>query len=173
MTGFRNLHGCVVIFSVHALSLQPFFPPLSAVAERECRPRGFGRSAERRTPRAAFPAYAGRQGKLARNSSTLFSLALKAQRKKLCKKETPGEGVSPTAVGDKGRGPLTAPPFEKGGRKLFASVIVSFLQSKGVFRRSRRKRRISFAEPHFNRWCVSTDWLSALADQKAPHILFS
>jgi hypothetical protein len=33
------------------------------------------------------------------------------------------EEVSPSADGDKGYAPLTAPPFEKGGRKLSADVI--------------------------------------------------
>ncbi|MDD6259533.1 MAG: hypothetical protein PUA74_00400 [Clostridiales bacterium] len=30
------------------------------------------------------------------------------------------EGISPPAGGDKGYAPSTAPPFEKGGRKLFS-----------------------------------------------------
>jgi len=40
------------------------------------------------------------------------------RKEKALQKETPFEGISPSAEGDKGCAPLTAPPFEKGGRKL-------------------------------------------------------
>jgi hypothetical protein len=37
-------------------------------------------------------------------------------------------GVSATAVADKGYSPLTSPPFEKGGRKLFLLGAVRSLK---------------------------------------------
>jgi hypothetical protein len=49
----------------------------------------------------------------------LFSLAKKAQRKKLSKKESAEEIISPSADGDKGYAPLTAPPFWKRRAKIF------------------------------------------------------
>jgi len=52
-----------------------------------------------------------------------FSLQKEAQRKSY-QKETPIRGISPVATGEEGSAPSTAPPFEKGGRKLFIKMIV-------------------------------------------------
>jgi len=60
------------------------------------------------------------------NSTNLlatFSLQKEAQRKSY-QKETPIRGISPVATGKEGSAPSTAPPFEKGGRKLFVKMIV-------------------------------------------------
>ena len=46
-----------------------------------------------------------------------FFFGTRGAKKKLCKKKREKE-ISPSADGDKGSAPLTAPPFEKGGRKL-------------------------------------------------------
>ena len=58
-----------------------------------------------------------RSRKKQRHPLSAFSLATQAQRKS-SQKETPQE-ISPSADGDEGSAPSTAPPFEKGGRKLF------------------------------------------------------
>ncbi len=52
---------------------------------------------------------------------SLFLLTKKAQKKKLSKKKSAEkQGFSPSAEGEEGYAPSTAPPFEKGGRKLSA-----------------------------------------------------
>ncbi len=51
-------------------------------------------------------------------SKPAFLLAKEAQEKSLAKEKRRGK-VSRSAESDKGSAPLTAPPFEKGGRKLF------------------------------------------------------
>ena len=47
-----------------------------------------------------------------------FSFARKGTKEKAWQKENAEKEISPSAEGDKGSAPLTAPPFEKGGRKL-------------------------------------------------------
>ena len=42
---------------------------------------------------------------------------------------TDDRGISPLASGDKGSAPLTAPPFEKGGRKLSNWVSANIADS--------------------------------------------
>jgi len=44
-----------------------------------------------------------------------------AKRKSLAKRNA-NERISPVATGDEGYAPSTAPPFEKGGRKLSAAA---------------------------------------------------
>jgi hypothetical protein len=51
----------------------------------------------------------------------LFSLAKKAQREKLGKRESAEIGISPVATGEEAYAASTAPPFEKGGRKPSSS----------------------------------------------------
>ena len=42
------------------------------------------------------------------------------------------KGVSPSAEGDKGSAPLTAPPFEKGGQKLSHAVALNCLTNQNL-----------------------------------------
>ena len=61
------------------------------------------------------------------NSTFFFDTS--GAKKKVHKKETLLREVSPSAEGDKGSAPLTAPPFEKGGRKLLKWVCAKLLRS--------------------------------------------
>ena len=49
----------------------------------------------------------------------LFLLHMQAQKKKLSKRKRRDGVISHSAECDKGSAPLMAPPFEKGGRKLY------------------------------------------------------
>ena len=62
----------------------------------------------------------------------LFSLTLRAQRKKLAKKKRIEE-ISPLASGDKGSAPLTARTFEKVRSKLFGGVCANIVRNKPQF----------------------------------------
>ena len=59
----------------------------------------------------------------------LFLLHMQAQKKKLQKRKRRKE-ISRSAEHDKGDLPLTQPPFEKGGRKLYYGAKTLFWRSK-------------------------------------------
>ena len=54
---------------------------------------------------------------ISKKISSTFLFDTTGAKRKVHKRETP-RIISPSAEGDKGSAPLTAPPFEKGGRKL-------------------------------------------------------
>jgi hypothetical protein len=70
------------------------------------------------------------------NLLVAFSLEPEAQRKSFQKKRQ--RGISPSAEGDRGSAPRTAPPFEKRRAKTFMEIGVSVVFSKIRPRRPRR-----------------------------------
>ena len=84
------------------------------------------------------------------NSSAAFSLKAGGTKKKLAKRNA--EEVSPSAEGDEGCAPSTAPPFEKGGRKLLwdlrkPSVVSRFFFEAGGTKKKLAKRNAKGFRP--------------------------
>ena len=87
-------------------------------------PSGFACHLPRSRGRSRFKCYLAYIHTVRLNRSPLFLLMRQAQMKKLSKKKMP-EKEFRSCGSDKGDAPLTAQPFEKGGRKLSNSVTLT------------------------------------------------